>query len=127
MLSFNTILYVEKFAECVHFYRTLLQCEPKAHRPWMVEFLLGGCSAALAGSALSLLDVAHSRQSASHLGGLTLVWQVADLQTQVERLRLAGIAVPAPQLNAKWQALSVFCADPDGNRVELWQKLALGE
>ncbi|HUN23770.1 MAG TPA: VOC family protein [Anaerolineales bacterium] len=127
MLSFNTLLYVENFAECLQFYRTLLQCEPRAHRTWMVEFLLGERYATLAGSALSLLDVAHSRQKASRLGGLTLVWQVADIQAQVQRLRLAGIVVPEPQLNAKWQALSVFFADPDGNRVELWEKVACSE
>jgi catechol 2,3-dioxygenase-like lactoylglutathione lyase family enzyme len=112
----NTILYCNKWAETVAFYREQLQLPVGHANDWFVEFHLG---------ATSYLSVADSRRATIHAAngdGLTLSWQVADLLAAAQQLAQAGIA-HSPIRN-RWGAQVLYFHDPEGNRLELWSPIS---
>jgi catechol 2,3-dioxygenase-like lactoylglutathione lyase family enzyme len=100
--------------ETVHFYKNHL-CFPVAvENDWFVEFQL---------TSTSFLSIANSaRASIADVQGqgVTLTWEVTDLEEAKEHLEMQGIATTPIQ--RKWGALTFYCTDPEGHRLEFWTK-----
>ncbi|MCB8973428.1 MAG: VOC family protein [Ardenticatenaceae bacterium] len=110
----NTILYCHHWIETVHFYKRNI-CLPVAlENDWFVEFQLTDTS------FLSIANSARATISAVQGQGVTLTWEVADLEKAKEYLELQGI--PTTQIQRKWGALVFYCTDPEGHRLEFWTK-----
>src|SRR4051812_16547088 len=117
------VLTVHRFGECVRFYRDLLQMK-----------LVGGAEegpiAALqsGGHQITLLDAARVPSEVTGLiGGVgaaargTLVFRVADVDAEYERLAKAGVHYHTKPKNfPEWgNVRSSVCLDPDGNPIEI--------
>lgn len=116
----NTILYCERWAEMVDFYRRVLALPVTVEKDWFVEFRLTDQS------FVSVADASRASIDSSRGGGLTLALQVDDIEAIRRRLSDAGIEAP-PARRHPWGALSFFCRDPEGYRLEFWQPLNTGE
>lgn len=108
----NTILYCQNWEETVHFYRQLL-CFPVAfENDWFVEFHLVGSN------YLSIAQAARATIAAVAGQGVTLTWQVEDLEGVERFLHSQGIATTP--IRRKWNARVLYCYDPEGHRLEFW-------
>jgi len=73
----------------------------------------------LAGSAcLSVADAAHASIPSAGGAGITLSWQVENIEAVYDRMVSDGVDVTPIQ--ATWGARACFVFDPEGNRIELW-------
>ena len=107
------MLYCSRWAETVDFYATTIGFDRSLENDWFVEFDLHD------GAHLSVANADRATIAANGGDGLTLSWQVADLDAERSRLSALGVAVSAP--TPRWGALTAFLHDPEGNRIELWQ------
>lgn len=108
----NTILYCSQWADTVAFYRDTIGLDSSFENDWFVEFDLH------ADAHLSVADAAHATVGAGDGSGITLSWQVDDLEAASRRLESLGVTVSAPI--TRWGGLTVFFHDPSGNRIEFW-------
>lgn len=108
----NTILYCNAWADTVAFYRDIIGLTSKFVNDWFVEFELGG------GAHLSVADTAHTSIPTGGGAGLTLSWEVTDLEAACQHLIDQSVVVTEP--THRWGATTVFLHDPEGNRIELW-------
>ena len=109
----NTILYCEKWSETVAFYRDALGFKVATERDWFVEFQL---------TDDSYLSVAHAEKtsiSPVEGQGITLTWEVVDVNSLADKLKEIGIETTDVKQN--WGALSCIFHDPEGHRIEIWQ------
>ncbi len=108
----NTILYCDRWAEAVAFYRDVLGLPVTFESDWFVELALGS------ETFVSVADASRSSIVAGEGAGLTLSWRVADVAELRTVLRRSG--VPVGEIGTRWgsQVLDVF--DPAGNRIEFW-------
>lgn len=111
----NTILYCRKWATTVAFYRNILGLEPLMTSDWFVEFSLGGTS------RLSVADEARASVKSAAGRGITLGLEVDDLDGIHHSLSMAG-TTPAPIRTHPWNARVFYLFDPEGHRIEFWQK-----
>jgi predicted enzyme related to lactoylglutathione lyase len=51
--------------------------------------------------------------------GITLSWQVPDVEAARDLLQARGVAVT--EIRRKWGAFLFYLHDPEGHRIELWQ------
>jgi catechol 2,3-dioxygenase-like lactoylglutathione lyase family enzyme len=109
----NTIFYCGHWIETVEFYRDTLKLPVQFENDWFVEFQLTTTS------YLSIANADNTTINAVNGQGVTLTWQVADLQDLANKLRASG--VQTTEISRKWNALSCFFHDPEGHRIELWQ------
>ncbi|MBE2223947.1 MAG: VOC family protein [Anaerolineae bacterium] len=110
----NTILYCRYWMETVHFYKKQLCFPVTFENDWFIEFQL---------TSASFLSIANSARAsiADVLGqGVTLTWEVTDLEDAKEHLEMQGIATTPIQ--RRWGALAFYCTDPEGHRLEFWTK-----
>jgi len=112
----NTILYCQHWSETVDFYRRVLGLPATTEKDWFVEFRLADTA------YVSVANAARASISTSAGHGLTLALQVGDVEAQHEHLTRAGVD-PGPVKRHPWGALSFFCRDPEGYRLEFWQPL----
>lgn len=110
----NTILYCSRWLETVEFYRRVLALPVKVEKDWFVEFQL------TERSFVSIADARRASIDSSAGRGLTLTLQVDDVHAVHGRLAGAGVDVGAVNRHP-WGALSFFCRDPEGYRLEFWQ------
>lgn len=108
----NTIVYCDAWADAVSFYRDRLGLRPTMERDWFVEFEIRP------GAHISVADAARSTVDAGDGSGLTLSWQVADVETT--RADLVARAVVLSPVRSRWGADTCFTLDPAGNRIEFW-------
>ncbi len=111
----NTILYCENWVETVAFYRDTLRLPIETENEWFVEFQLG------ATAFLSVANEARATIKTAHGLGLTLAWQVDDVEKW--RTSLVEKGVTCTPLKSKWGAVVTYFYDPEGHRIELWQPL----
>ncbi len=112
----NTILYCQKWAETVAFYRDVFAFRISHQTDWFVEFEVT--------APVAYLSIADERRaSVKSVGGqgITLSWQVDDLQAIYQTL--AGHGVELSPIREKWGASLCYGHDPEGHRIELWQPL----
>ena len=108
----NTILYCRHWMETVNFYKRNL-CLPVAfENDWFVEFQLTDTS------FLSIANSARATIADVQGQGVTLTWEVTDIEKAKGHLEMQDIATTP--LQRKWNALVFYCQDPEGHRLEFW-------
>ena len=108
----NTILYCTAWTQTVDFYRDTLRFEVTFENDWFVEFILGD------GSYISIADAARATIAATGGSGVTLSWQVPDVDRAHRILAERGVQPGA--IHQRWGAAAFHCHDPEGHRIELW-------
>lgn len=109
----NTILYCQKWAETVAFYRGVFDFLITYQTDWFVEFRLN------AHAYLSLADESRASVRSVDGQGITLSWQVTNLAEMHAALLKQNVTVST--IRKKWGALQFYLHDPEGHRIELWQ------
>ncbi len=109
----NTILYCHKWIEIVTFYRNTFEFPITYQTDWFVEFQL------TLGAYLSIADESRTSIRSVSGQGITLSWQVANLQAM--RAALLKQNIPVSTIRKKWGAFLFYLHDPEGHRIELWQ------
>lgn len=111
----NTILYCDNWSETVGFYEHIIQL-PVSHRTdWFIEFALSS------DAYLSIADKRRATIKSVAGQGITLAWQVDNIQAMQEML--AERNIPTTPLKQRWGAHVIYFHDPEGHRIELWQPL----
>lgn len=108
----NTILYCVAWEETVAFYRERVGLDVSYESDWFVEFELGS-------SFLSIADAARATVGESRGDGITLSWEVPDVDTARQELEASSVAVSP--VKRRWGTFVVDFWDPAGHRVEMWQ------
>lgn len=109
----NTILYCRNWRETVDFYKDQLKLPVTAALDWFVEFELN------AGSRLSVADESRASIKSSGGQGVTVTFQVADIEQTQQYLHESGLQ-PTPIKDHAWGARVMYLYDPEGNRLEFW-------
>ena len=108
----NTILYCRYWDETVKFYRDVLKLHVHHEGKWLVEFKL------INDTFLSIANTAFTTIQSSKGYGITLSFQVEDVDTVHRRFRETGI--DTGPIKAIWGARAFYIFDPEGHRIELW-------
>jgi len=108
----NTILYCDRWPETAAFYRLLLGDVVTFENDWFVELAIGD------GSHLSIADVTRATIAPAGGAGLTLSWQVADVETT--RRLLVELGIDVTPVIRRFGASAIDVHDPEGHRIELW-------
>ena len=114
----NTILYCQKWMETVAFYRDLFKFKITHQTDWFVEFQI------TPDAYLSIANETRASIQSVDGQGITLSWQVADIKDAHQYW--SGQAISISEVKKKWGAFVFYLHDPEGHRVELWQKTSLG-
>lgn len=110
----NTILYCDRWEETVRFYRDAIKLAVLMEKGWFVEFQLTG------GACLSVAHAAHASIPSAGGAGMTLSWQVGNIEAVNDRMVSDGVDVTP--IKVIWGARTCFVFDPEGNRIELWSR-----
>lgn len=110
----NTILYTDRWSDTVAFYRDALGFEVAFQNAWFVEFSVA------ADAFVSVADASRSTIAAGTGAGLTLSFEVDDLEAVRVDLVRAGAA--AGELGSRFGASTLDVYDPVGNRLEFWSR-----
>jgi catechol 2,3-dioxygenase-like lactoylglutathione lyase family enzyme len=116
-LTSNTILYCRKWDQTVHFYRDLLALPVLFENDWFVEFELNSAS------RLSIADERRTSIKSNNGTGITLPLEVVEIDTCRNEMKHAGLN-PASIRMHPWHARVFYIFDPEGHRIEIWQKCA---
>jgi catechol 2,3-dioxygenase-like lactoylglutathione lyase family enzyme len=108
----NTILYTDRWADTVAFYRDAMSLPIEFENGWFVEFALA------TGTYVSVADADRASIASGRGDGLTLSLQVDDVDAV--RTELIGAGVDVGDVGRRWGADVLDVWDPSGNRVELW-------
>jgi catechol 2,3-dioxygenase-like lactoylglutathione lyase family enzyme len=112
----NTILYCRNWAATVAFYRDTLGLPVSFENDWFVEFHL------VDSAYLSIAAAERSSIAAVAGQGITLAWQVNDLEDVHGQLQVQGVTVTP--IRRRWGARVFYCHDPEGHRLEFWSNVA---
>ncbi|MEK7391923.1 MAG: VOC family protein [Fibrobacterota bacterium] len=104
----GVILKTSRKAECVAFYRDILELEVLFEDDFLVCFAWGG--------GYLMVEPDPERQADSACGHLVLRFHVDDVVEEVERLRRHGIEARYAKFD--WGEIASF-QDPAGNKLEL--------
>ena len=108
----NTILYCQNWRIVVKFYSEVLGLSGNWLSDWFVEFQL------TADSYLSVADERRATIKSAEGKGITLSWQVEDVQAVHNTLKQKGVKVS--EIKQKWGSIVFYIHDPEGNRIEFW-------
>ena len=108
----NTILYCRNWDAMVRFYRDVLNFVIHHQTDWFVEFQIVG------NTYLSIANAACASIQSSDGNGITLSWQVEDVESAYYLLNEFG--VKTSRIKSIWGARAFYFFDPEGHRVELW-------
>lgn len=108
----NTIIYCDRWDKTVRFYRDIFNLPISLKKTWFVEFQLVG------DACLSVADAAHASIPSAAGAGITLSWQVQNIDAIYNQLVTVGVRVTP--IKAIWGSRTCFVFDPEGNRIELW-------
>jgi catechol 2,3-dioxygenase-like lactoylglutathione lyase family enzyme len=108
----NTILYCRNWDETVTFYRDVLKLDVHHEAKWLVEFQL------IDNTFLSIANTAFTTIQSSKGSGITLSFQVEDVD--IVRRRLQEIGIETGPIKVIWGARAFYVFDPEGHRIELW-------
>lgn len=115
LLTANTILYCRHWKQTVRFYRDCLRLPVLFEADWFVEFSLTSTA------RLSLADEKRASVKSARGKGITLTMEVDDIQAVRAVLQQAGLR-PTDIETHVWQALVFYAFDPEGHRLEIWQR-----
>lgn len=108
----NTILYCDRWRECVDFYRDTIGLTVAFANDWFVEFNVTGAA------MLSVADARRSTIPSASGAGITLTWRIDSVADAHARLIQRGVAMTP--LSTRWGSTVCYCHDPEGHRIELW-------
>jgi catechol 2,3-dioxygenase-like lactoylglutathione lyase family enzyme len=112
--SSNTILYCNNWKACVHFYQDILKFKTSfAKDDWFRELVVND------NAHISLANVAHCTIPSGEGRGVTLSWQVEELEELRAYLQAQGIKV-SEITSTSWRAPWFYAWDPEGHRIEFW-------
>jgi len=110
----NTILYCKKWDELVSFYKTKLNLEVNTSNEWFIEFKVTDHS------YLSIADESRASIKSSNGQGVTITFEVEDIEATHIFLEVAGCN-PSLIKEHAWGAKLIHVFDPEGNRLEFWR------
>lgn len=108
----NTIIYCDRWADTVAFYRDTLGMAVTHANDWFVEVHLADTA------HLPLADATRATIGAGGGVGITLSWQVPDIDDARTALVERAVTVSAPAI--RWNSAFIELFDPEGTRIELW-------
>ena len=108
----NTILYCVAWKETVDFYKRQVGLDVSYESDWFVEFQVGS-------TFLSIANAARATVGESRGHGITLSWEVPDVELARQEMEASSVAVSP--VKRRWGSFVVDFWDPEGHRVELWQ------
>jgi catechol 2,3-dioxygenase-like lactoylglutathione lyase family enzyme len=108
----NTILYCRNWDDTVTFYRDVLKLSVNFETEWLVEFQL------IDDTFLSIANTAFTSIQSAKGSGITLSFQVENIDIAHRRLREIGIETGP--IKAIWGSRAFYIFDPEGHRIELW-------
>ncbi|CAH2464084.1 MULTISPECIES: VOC family protein [Bacillus] len=118
------ILYVEKFEQCLQFYKEILKLPIRAEHGTYIEFETGATILAM-----------NTREDVKELTGLPLTegvlqsshfeigFVVDDVKETIEKLKEQGVKVLVEPIVKPWGQTIAYIADPDGNYIEICSSL----
>jgi catechol 2,3-dioxygenase-like lactoylglutathione lyase family enzyme len=112
----NTILYCDRWSDCVDFYRRIIGLAASFENEWFVEFEISESA------MLSVADARRATIGSAGGSGITLTWRVASVEAARARLERLGVAVTP--LSTRWGSTVCYCHDPEGHRIELWESIS---
>ena len=108
----NTILYCDYWEKTIQFYRDILKFTITYETDWFVEFQITNQA------YLSIADTQSTTISSSKGNGLTLSFEIGDLDKAHSLLSKEGVNIS--QINPIWGTRSFYIFDPEGHRIEFW-------
>jgi catechol-2,3-dioxygenase len=114
-ITTNIILYCEQWDETLGFYKNLLNLPVNFSNDWFVEFRLS------ASCRLSIADERRASIKSAKGRGITLALEVEDLEQVHQHMQVAGMR-PTSIKHHPWDAHVFYLFDPEGHRIEVWQK-----
>jgi catechol 2,3-dioxygenase-like lactoylglutathione lyase family enzyme len=111
--TFNTILYCSKWKETVSFYQRVLDLPVLTSLDWFIEFEISDTA------RLSIADESKASIVSNHGKGVTITFEVDDIQTTLSNLLRLGFD-ELEILDHAWGARVIYIHDPEGNRIEFW-------
>jgi predicted enzyme related to lactoylglutathione lyase len=115
LISTNTILYCGQWEATVRFFRDGLGLAVAFATDWFVEFCLAP------DSTLSIADENRASIKSSGGSGMTISLQVEDIGAAWEHAEKMGLR-PTTIKEHPWQARVFYLVDPEGHRIEMWQR-----
>ncbi|HPD60871.1 MAG TPA: VOC family protein [Thermodesulfobacteriota bacterium] len=113
--SVHTILYCQKWKECISFYRDILGFPVVFDNNILVEL------EPTPNARIGLMDVSRTKRNVTEPETIVLSFQVADIEKTYILLReKSGDTVERKE--HRWGAQVVELRDPEGRRVEFWSK-----
>jgi catechol 2,3-dioxygenase-like lactoylglutathione lyase family enzyme len=109
----NTILYCQKWKETATFYGDIFAFRVSHRTDWFIEFQV------TPDSYLSIADQSRATIDSVEGQGITLSWQIANVQETHAALVEQNVSVSP--IRKKWGASLFYLHDPEGHRIELWQ------
>ena len=109
----NTILYCKAWQATLTFYRQAFALAETFASDWFIEFALSPTA------RLSIADEARATVKSSAGQGVTLTFQVADVEQAWQTLNECG-AMPGKIRRHAWGAQVFYLRDPEGHRLEIW-------
>ncbi|MBY0597550.1 VOC family protein [Bacillus bingmayongensis] len=118
------ILYVERYEECLRFYKDLLRLPIKGEHDTYIEFDTGATILAM-----------NSREDVRELTGLAIPkgasessnfeigFVVEDVSETISRLKEQGVKVLVEPITKPWGQTIAYVSDPDGNYIEICSSL----
>ena len=114
ILTSNTILYCHHWNECINFYKNTLDFEISFSSHWLVEFIITD------NARVSLANEIRTSVKSADGQGITLTWQVENIENALDQLKTSGVETSEIVSHA-WGARLFRFYDPEGHRLEIWQ------
>ena len=112
-------LITENVPSLVEFYQRVL-CQKAQGDDVHAEFSFGGLGLAIF-SRQGTEEMAPGSTAGAGTGGVTLMFEVEDVDAAYERLKGLPVEIVKPPQTYPWGARSVWFRDPDGNLVDFMQ------
>jgi catechol 2,3-dioxygenase-like lactoylglutathione lyase family enzyme len=112
----NTVLYCDRWAATVAFYRDLLGFDVAHETDWFVEFRV------TTDAFVSIADARRATIDAAGGKGVTLTLHTDALGET--RALLDGRGVTTTPITRRWGADVFYCHDPEGHRIEFWSDVS---
>ncbi len=113
----NTILYCRKWEETVRFYRDHLNLTVNFSTDWFVEFCVSPTC------RLSIADEKRASIKSGNGNGITLSLEVENIGSAWDVADKAGLK-PTPVKKHPWDAFVFYLFDPEGHRIEIWERVS---
>jgi catechol 2,3-dioxygenase-like lactoylglutathione lyase family enzyme len=111
----NTIFYCRKWEETVLFYRDHLKLSVNFATDWFVEFRVTETA------RLSIADETRASIKSCHGKGVTLSLEVENIDRAWEHAEISKLK-PTSIKKHSWDARIFHLFDPEGHRIEFWEK-----